>query len=322
MQGISIRELLERHRGNLALELVAGEKGIDRRLAVGEIHRPGLALAGFIELYTYDRLQVLGNTEFYYLESMSKKKRRESIETMYQFELPCVVVTNGNKPFPEMVELSDSRAIPLLVTRFATTKFVHLFSFYLDDVFAPQTQVHGTLVDVYGVGLLFTGRSAIGKSEVALDLVERGHRLVADDIVIITRRSNGILVGTGMEGLRYHMEIRGVGIVDVRSTFGIRAIRRQKRIEVQVQLVEWDDKEDYERIGLEDKVTSILGIEIPLVAVPIFPGKNITVIIEVIALNHLLKLNGYHPAKEFNRKLIEIMASKKSQQPVLTKDVE
>jgi HPr kinase/phosphorylase len=312
MYGISIRELLEEHRSNLSLKLVAGRKGIDKRLVIGEVHRPGLALAGFIDLYTYDRLQVLGNTELFYLESLPEEERKGSIETIYQFDLPCVVITNGGEPFPEMVKISDEKGVPLLVTRFATTRFVHLFSFYLDDIFAPQVKLHGSLVDVYGVGLLFTGRSAMGKSEVALDLVERGHRLVADDVVAVTRRSNGVLMGTGIEGLRYHMEIRGLGIVDVKSTFGIRAIRKQKRIEVQVQLAEWDNSEDYERIGLEDNITSILGIEIPVVTVPIFPGKNITVITEVIALNHLLKLDGYHPAKEFNRKLIEIMESKET----------
>ncbi len=321
MQGISIGELLKGHKGNLALELIAGEKGLDKRLAMGEIHRPGLALTGFIDLYTYDRLQVLGNTEFFYLDSLSEKKRKESIETIYQFDLPCVVITNGKEPFPEMVRLSNSKRVPLLATRFATTKFVHLFTLYLDDVFAPQEKIHGSLVDVYGVGLLFTGRSAIGKSEIALDLVERGHRLVADDVVVITRRSNGVLMGTGVEKLRYHMEIRGVGIVDVKSTFGIRAIRGQKRVEVQVQLVEWDDNEDYNRIGLDDKITSILVKQMPLDTITIYPGKNITVITEVIALNHLLKLNGYHPAREFNRKLIEMMEAK-IPQPVLTRDVE
>jgi HPr kinase/phosphorylase len=163
--------------------------------------------------------------------------------------------------------------------------------------------VHGSLVDVYGVGLLLTGRSAIGKSECALDLVERGHRLVADDVVTLTRRHDDILIGTGNDILRHHMEIRGLGIIDVQTVFGIRAIRIQKRIEVEINLREWDASEDYERVGIDDHTQTLLGVQIPLVQIPIFPGKNITVICEVVALNYLVKAYGHHPAKAFNERL-------------------
>jgi HPr kinase/phosphorylase len=180
----------------------------------------------------------------------------------------------------------------------------------MEDLFAPWTTLHGSLVDVYGIGLLFIGRSAIGKSEVALDLVERGHRLVADDVVIVSRKMQGILVGTPSELLRDHMEIRGLGILDVRNMFGIRSVRLQKRVEVVVKLVEWDDSHDYERTGLEDRYASILDVEVPMVTVPIYPGKNITVIAEAIALNHQLKLQGYHTAQEFNRRQMAFMKRK------------
>ncbi|HID95863.1 MAG TPA: HPr(Ser) kinase/phosphatase [Candidatus Latescibacteria bacterium] len=311
MKEITIRELLKQNRRRLALKLIAGQEGLDRTLTSGEIHRPGLALAGFVELYTFDRVQVLGNTEMIYLRGLSEDARRQALETIYQFDLPCIVITGNNEPFPLLSELSNKRAIPLLRTKFATTKFIHLFNLYLDEVFAPQITMHASLVDVYGVGLLFTGRSSIGKSEIALDLVERGHRLVADDVVVITRRAQGILMGTGSDILRHHIEIRGVGIIDVRRTFGIRAVRLQKRIEVEVRLVDWDESLDYERIGLEEKTTSILDIEIPVVAIPIYPGKNITVIAEIVALNHLLKVSGIHPAREFNRRLVELMRRKR-----------
>lgn len=311
-EGISVRQLLEENGTRLALELVAGEKGLDRRLVNDEIHRPGLALTGFIELYTYDRVQVLGNTEILYLNHLSDEKRRSALQTIYQFDLPCVVITSGSTPSEMCKEFSESREIPLLVTRFATTKFVHLFSYYLDDLFAPQTTVHGCLVDVYGVGLLFTGRSGIGKSEIALDLVERGHRLVADDVVTVIRRARGVLMGIANEVVQHHLEIRGVGIVDVRGMFGIRAIRQQKRIEVEVQLVDWDEERGYERVGIEDRVTSILDVEIPVVTIPIYPGKNLTVISEVIALNHLLKVYGFHPAQAFNERLIRMMGEKRA----------
>ncbi|MCK5382092.1 MAG: HPr(Ser) kinase/phosphatase [Candidatus Latescibacteria bacterium] len=311
-QGISIRELLEEYGSRLALELVAGEKGLDRRLLNHEIHRPGLALTGFVELYTYDRLQVLGNTERLYLSHLSDEKRLAALRTMFQFDLPCVILTSGSIPSTVCREFSEERDIPLLVSRFSTTKFVHLFSYYLDDLFAPQSTMHACLVDVYGVGLLFTGRSGIGKSEIALDLVERGHRLVADDAVTIIRRARGVLMGIANEVVRHHLEIRGVGIVDVRRMFGIRAIRQRKRIEVEVQLVDWDKTKKYERVGLEDRLTSILDVEIPIVTVPIYPGKNITVISEVIALNHLLKTNGLHPAQAFNERLIQLMKEKRA----------
>ena len=311
MKEMSIRTLLDQHGRRLALKLVAGENGLDeRRLINSEVHRPGLALAGFVDLYTYNRAQVLGNTEMLYLSTLPHDEQREALETIYQFDLPCVMVTDGNDALPMMRELSDRYRIPLLTSKFATTKFVHLMNLYLDDFFASQVRIHGSLVDVYGVGLLFTGQSGIGKSEIALDLVERGHRLVSDDIVTVTRKAQGILVGSGEEMFRNHMELRGVGIVDVRSMFGIRAIRLRKRIEVEVHLVVWDESFDYERIGLEDRMSLILDVEIPVVTLPIYPGKNITVISEVIALNHQLKIHGYHPAKDFNRQLMERMRRK------------
>jgi len=185
-----------------------------------------------------------------------------------------------------------------------------MVSAFLEDVFAPTKSVHGSLVDVYGVGLLFTGRSSIGKSETALDLVERGHRLVADDMVTIRRRPPKILIGSGNELLRHCMEIRGIGIIDVQSIFGIRAIRAFKRVEVEVNLRDWKKTENYERLGLEDMMTETLGVQIPLVAVPIFPGKNITVIAETIALNYLVKAYGYHPAARFSENLIETIRRK------------
>ncbi len=189
----------------------------------------------------------------------------------------------------------------------STTPFIHELTAYLDDIFAPASTTHGSLVDVYGVGLLFTGRSGIGKSECALDLVERGHRLVADDVVTIKRRHENVLIGSANKVLGHHIEIRGVGIIDLQKVFGIRAIRFQKRIEVEVHLEEWQDGSDYERTGLEDRLATLLGVQIPLVTVPIYPGKNITVIAEVIALNYLVKSYGFDAALEFDRKLSEIM---------------
>ena len=322
MQQISVGEVLRNYGERLGLELVAGRKGLDKKLVSCDVYRPGLVLAGFVGLFTYDRAQILGNTEMLYLLGVSPEERRMALEMIYQFEIPCLVVTDDNQVLPVMRELSERTDVPLVQTPFSTTKFSHLFSYYLDDVFAPRTAIHGTLVDVYGIGLIFVGRSGIGKSEIALDLVERGHRLVADDVVLASRRMQGILVGTSGEALRDHMEIRGIGILNVRNMFGVRAVRIQKRIEVVVKLVEWDDAVSFDRVGLDDDWASILDVEIPQVTIPIYPGKNITVIAEAIALNYQLKTQGYHTAQEFNRRLLDRMTQREQFHVLARSDVE
>jgi HPr kinase/phosphorylase len=222
----------------------------------------------------------------------------------------------------ELIEVANSKKLAVFTTPYSTTVLIHLLSDYLDDKFAPRMNIHGTLVDVYGTGVLFTGRSGIGKSEIALDLIERGHRLVADDVVIFTKKAEGVLVGSGPEMLKHFMEIRGVGIIDVRQIFGIRAVRLQKRVEVLVELVEWDSQENYERIGLDEEYKDFLGVKIPYLQLPIFPGKNITVIAEVIALNIHLKIYGYHPAKAFNTRLMDTLINKKQVTDYVKKDFE
>ncbi len=296
----------------LGLKVVAGQQGLDLAINSSDTYRPGMALTGFIELFTVDQLQIIGNTEMEYLRSLSPSRRRQALEIIYQFEIPCVLLTGTGRGrmVPELRQLAEEYGVPLLKSEFETAKFNHLFHFYLDDVFAPQIILHGTLVDVHGIGLLFKGRSAIGKSEVGLDLVERGHRLVADDSVFVTRKSQGILLGTSSELLRDHMEIRGIGILNIKKMFGVRATRRQKRIEVVVQLVDWEDGMAYERVGEEDKTVFILGVEFPEVTIPLFPGKNIRVIVEAIAMDYMLRSEGHHAAREFNRRLIDKMNKK------------
>ena len=310
MSEISIRSLLESYGQQLGLRLRAGDKGLDQTISSSDVQRPALALTGFVDYFTVNLVQILGNIEIQYLRSLSKEKRRAALEIIYQFKLPCVVVTGKGGIVAELKPLAERYNIPLLSSEFETTRFIHLLHFYLDDFFAPQVTLHGTLVDVYGIGLLFTGRSGIGKSEVGLDLVERGHRLVADDTVIITRKSHGFLMGDCPDILQDHMEIRGIGVINVKRMFGVRGVRRQKRVEVMVRLVDWNENAEYERIGLEDTTHVILGVEIPEITVPLFPGKNITVIGETIALNHLLRLDGYHPAREFNGRLVDLMRRK------------
>jgi HPr kinase/phosphorylase len=250
---------------------------------------------------------VLGETEVQYIGSLEAGARETVLDAFFSLPMPAVILTKGQTPPSELVSLARKHGVPLFLSQLKTGEFYRRIQPYLEEQFAPGTTMHGSLADVYGVGLLFIGRSGIGKSECVLDLVERGHRLVADDVVLVTRRGNDILIGRGHELQRHHMEIRGIGIIDIRALFGIRAIRQQKRIEVVVQLVDWDEKASYDRTGIDTPEVEILGVEIPKVIIPLNAGKNITVISEVIAMNHLLKYSGVHSARRFNESLMDAM---------------
>jgi len=307
---ITVRTLLKEVESLLKLKLVCSENGLNRKITKGDLHRPGLALSGFVELFTSDRIQILGNTEIKYLSGLTEKELKQSIDRFIEFEIPTIIVTNNNHIPEYLIQSATRRYISIFITPYSTTRVSHLLGDYLETKFAPKISIHGSLVDVYGMGILFTGRSGIGKSEVALDLVERGHRLVADDLVIITRKTEDVLIGAGREIAEHIIEVRGVGLVDIGRIFGVRGIRLQKRVEVEVKLVDWEKNKEYERVGLEDRMTKILDVEIPQVVLPINPGKNITVIAETIAMNHLLKLTGHHTPREFNKRLKEYMKMK------------
>jgi HPr kinase/phosphorylase len=250
---------------------------------------------------------VLGETEVQYIGSLGATEREAVLDAFFSLPMPAVIVTKGQTTPPELVAIARKHGVPLFRSQLKTGEFYRRIQPYLEEQFAPGTTMHGSLADVYGVGLLFIGRSGIGKSECVLDLVERGHRLVADDVVLITRRGNDILIGRGHELQRHHMEIRGIGIIDIRTLFGIRAIRQQKRLEVVVQLVDWDEKASYDRTGIDTPEVEILGVDVPKVIIPLNAGKNITVISEVIAMNHLLKYSGTHSARRFNESLMDAM---------------
>ncbi len=279
------------------LRLLNERVGFDRLIKDPNLHRPGLPLAGFLELFSYNRIQVFGNTEMRYLLNLPIEERTTALENIFNYDIPCLVITNNSEPTPEMADLANKYNIPIFGSAYSSTKAIFLISDFLDDQFAPRLSVHGSFVDVYGVGMLFVGKSGIGKSEVALDLVERGHRLVADDVVILTKKGEGILMGAGTDIVKHFMELRGIGIIDVRSMFGVRAIRFQKRLEVIIELEVWNEQSEYTRTGLDDSSTSLVDVEIPYVKLPIIPGKNITVVSEIIALNYLLKHYGYDAAK-------------------------
>ncbi len=315
---ISVETLFLENKKSLKLKLISENSSFKKQITERDLHRPGLALAGFVDLFTYHRIQICGNTEVSYLKKLSRSQREKALKKVLIFDIPCIIVTSNNKVFPEFVRLADENGISLFCTPYATTRVFQLLGDYLDEKFAPRTFIHGSLVDVYGIGVLITGRSAIGKSEIALDLVSRGHRLVADDVVTVIRRAGDILIGKGNETLRYHMEIRGLGVIDVQPIFGIRGIRRQKRVEVQLELVDWNKSEKYERLGLEEVTTDILGVQIPLVRLPVYPGKNISVIAEVSALNQLLKMYGHHSAKKFQKELVKQMLEKREMEERFT----
>ncbi len=308
---ITVGYLFNANRERFKLKSLSGEEvGFENQIRDKNIHRPGLALAGYVELFTYNRVQVVGNTEIRYLNHLPREKRSQAYSTLMKFDIPCIVITNNNQIDNELLDLSIKNNVPVFQTPLATTKFVYFISDFLDDQFAPQTVIHGSFVDVYGIGVLLTGRSGIGKSEIALDLVERGHRLVADDVVVVTRKGEGILMGAGTDLVKHFMEIRGLGLIDVRSIFGIRSIRYQKRVEVVVEFEDWDKNNEYTRTGLDELKVPILEVEIPKIKLPIYPGKNVTVITEVIALNYLLKHYGYDAAKEFQGRLEKAITEK------------
>jgi HPr kinase/phosphorylase len=307
---ITVRSFYENNKKRLQLDAANGLERSERTISDKSLHRPGLALAGYVGLFTFHRIQVMGNTEMKYLGSLEPEKRKQALSTLLEFEIPCIVVTNGNRLDEEIVTIATEKGIPVFYSNLETTKAVYFMSDFLDDQFAPQTSVHGAFVDVYGIGLLFIGRSGIGKSEIALDLIERGHRLVADDVVMVTQKGEGILMGAGTSLVKHFMELRGLGLIDIRNIFGVRAIRFQKRVEVIVQLEDWDEAQDYSRTGLDQDEVKILGVSVPHVRLPIFPGKNVTVISEVIALNYLLKHYGHDSAQEFANKLQKMLERK------------
>jgi len=322
MQRISVLRLFEEKRDAFELEQLTATLDSQVPITVSDINRPGLAMSGYTENFLSERIQVIGETEIGLLGTYSPSLRETALDRLFRFQVPCIIICKDLAPPEGLLRRAEERSIPVLGTPMSTTPFIHELTAYLDDIFAPMTTTHGSLVDVYGVGLLFTGRSGIGKSEIALDLVERGHRLVADDVVTIKRRHENVLIGSANQVLGHHVEIRGVGIIDLQKVFGIRAIRFQKRVEVEVHLEDWDKEENYERTGLEDRLTTLLGVQIPMITVPVYPGKNITVISETIALNYLVKSYGFDAARAFDDKLKEIMVQNSKLQMLARDDLE
>lgn len=287
-----------------------------------DVHRPGMAVMGFTENFLRERIQVMGESEMAYLATLGAEDQVAALDRVLALQPPVIVVTRSRAVPQPVIERARDTGFPLLVSEGSAELVTRELSRYLERQFAPQCEVHGTLVDVYGVGLLITGRSGIGKSECALDLVERGHRLVADDIVEVMRSGDDVIIGRFRPLLQHNIEVRGVGVIDVQAIFGVHAIRMQKRIEVAVELQDWNDATDYERIGMERRTTEILGVEIPQVILPLNPGKNITVISEVIALDFMLKIYGYDAARILNERIVKSIRHSRRLKRYLEQDQE
>jgi HPr kinase/phosphorylase len=311
MPRLSISELLSESEAGLDLELLAGERGLSRYVQVPRIQKPGLALAGYTKNLHPDRIQVLGATELSYLEELLGKDPElagKHISELCSLDICCFIITKDLSPPKELLKEVDAHDIPLLRSHHQSSTFISLLTQYLEERLLAQTNVHGVLVDVLGVGVLMIGKSGIGKSECALDLVLRGHRLVADDVIKVRFKLPAVLFGEGNDLLHYHMEIRGLGIINIKHLFGVAAIRERKKIDMVIELVEWQDSQEYDRLGLEESTYDLLGVKLPLQTIPVRQGRNITTIVEVAARNQLLKEMGYHSAVEFEERLEQRMA--------------
>jgi HPr kinase/phosphorylase len=308
-ESITVQQLVDGLRGQLDLTLVAGGLGVTNRLTTSELNRPGLALSGFFEHFANRRIQILGNTETAYLAGLPDDEARRRIGKLFEHSIPCFFVTSGNRAPDHFLGLADKTNIPVYATPIPTSRFALRVAAFLEHMLAPETNIHGVLVDVHGLGTLLLGSSGVGKSEAALELIERGHRLVADDVVVVQRMGKDQLLGHSTDLLRFHMEIRGVGVIDIESLYGVNAIALEKEIALVIRLEKWDEAKEYDRLGLEQRSYAIFDVEIPEYVIPVEPGRNLAVLIEVAALTQRLKNQGINPAAAFNEALIRRMTA-------------
>ncbi len=287
----------------LVVEVLAGRRGFARAIRSPHVQKTGLALAGFHEYIRPGRILVFGESEVRFLESRTPAERVALASRLLEHDIPCILSTAGLTPVAELVDACERAGVPLLVTATSTGTAIAKITARLEEHLAERTTVHGTLVDLLGLGVLILGESGIGKSECALDLIARGHRLVADDVVDIHRRAESFLDGTGPEAMRFFMEVRGVGLIDVQALYGVSAISVTKQVGLVVQLERWDERHEYERLGLDEQWHTLLDVRVPLVRMPVAPGRSVATLVEVAARHQLLKARGYHPARELTERL-------------------
>ncbi len=304
-QGLSIDALLRRRSETLGLplEILAGAEGLERAITSPHIQKTGLALAGFHEYLKPGRILIFGESEIRYLEGLEPDSRVHALRLVTQRDFPAIVITGGFTPTPELVIAAEHARLPLLQTPVVTPKAIAKLTSILEDSLAERTMIHAVLMDILGLGVLIVGESGIGKSECALDLVVRGHRLVADDTVELRRRAESIVIGTCPDLTRHHMEVRGLGVINIKDLFGVASTRSSKRVELVVQLERWEPGVHYDRLGLDDEAYDILGVGIPVIRMPVAPGRNVAILVEVAARNQLLRSRGHHAARRFAARL-------------------
>lgn len=307
--GVTVGALLRGRpdTAGLTLDLLAGAGGLDRAITSPYVQKTGLALAGFHEYLRPGRVLIFGESEIRYLESLEAEARIRALHLALGHDFPCVLITGGFAPPAELLHEAELAGVPLLQTPVVTPTAIAKLGAILEDALAERTLAHAVLIDILGLGVLLTGESGIGKSECALDLIVRGHRLVADDSVEVRRRAETILIGTCPDLTRHHMELRGLGIINVRELFGISSTRSSKRVELVVRLERWEPGREYERLGVDDVFSEILGVKIPLIRMPVAPGRNIAILVEVAARNQLLRARGHHAARQLAGRLEEAL---------------
>ena len=308
VQSVTVRKFFEQGRESLKLTLIAGEDGLDRPISEKSINRPALAVTGYFKSFAHQRVQVFGAGEMAYLQDQEEKEEHRVLRWITQRDVPCMIVSRNLKPSPNLIELANESKVPLFITPLITRDLTNAATLQLEEAFAPRISEHGTLLDVKGIGVLIRGRSGVGKSECALALIERGHSLVADDLVHIRKDSENVLRGRSSDLNRGYMECRGIGIVSIAELFGVRAVRVEKTIDLVVTFEEWKPGMLEERTGLEMDKFTILEVAIPHIVLPVRPGRDLARLVEVSALVHALKLIGHDSAKEFNERLIQHMS--------------
>ncbi len=301
-----VKDLFEQHGKRLGLEITAGHAGLKRRIKVPEAQRPGLSLCGYLKNYAGKRILIFGKVEIEYLNDLDSEVRLERLSGVLTRETPSVIVSRRYRPPKELLEQCELLKVPLFCTHLTTMDLLSKLILLLTEEFSPTLSCHGTLVEIFGVGVLIQGDSAVGKSEAALGLIERGHRLISDDIVKVKKKEGSYLEGYGASLTRHHMEIRGIGIINVAHLYGAVCVRNQKSIDIVVKLEVWQDDYFYDRIGLDDRSTSILDIKLPFLTLPVKPGRDVVLLLETIALNHRLKEMGYNSAQEFSEQVLDL----------------
>ncbi|HMJ90695.1 MAG TPA: HPr(Ser) kinase/phosphatase [Candidatus Acidoferrum sp.] len=309
---VTVERFYTDHADALQLKLLAGAIGLKRIIREPTVNRPGLALAGFTRYFANKRVQVMGNAECHFLESLPKGERERRYKQLLSYKLPCIVFSRGLEPDKLLLKMAEQVDVPVFKCPFITMKFINLATLALESMFAPRGTEMGSMVDILGVGVIVKGESGIGKSECVLALIERGYSLVADDITRVTLIDGREIVGTSSELTRNHMEVRGIGIINVQAMFGVRSIRHEKRVDLIVTLKEWDKVRDVDRLGMEEQYAQILGIDVPHMILPVRPGRDLARLVEVAAFQTKLRLSGYNAAKELNDMLIARMAGEQS----------